>query len=80
MISCHRHDYIEIACLYRLRLRLRLRSGAAIEGVAVDTGSRKGREWMRVETEAGTRDLDLEDLKEIEATVDNPHFQRIELT
>ena len=46
MISCHQHDYIEIACLYRLRLRLTLIDGVSLEGQALDTGSRQGREWL----------------------------------
>lgn len=80
MISCHQHDYIEIACLYRLSLRLYLISGSSVEGRATDTGSKDGQEWIKMETLEGARTLNLDELKAIEAIDDNPHFHRVELT
>ena len=79
MISCHQHDYIEIACLYRLRLRLTLSGGEILEGRARDTGSRQGREWMRLGVGDKEREIDLEGIRRIEALDHNPHFQVIEL-
>ena len=79
MISCHQHDYIEIACLYRLLLRVKLKSGESIDGRALDTGSRGGREWLQLETVEGLRELDLDDLRRLEAIEDNPHFRHLDL-
>ncbi len=37
MISCEQYDYIEVACMYNYKLKLNLKSGAEIYGVAIDT-------------------------------------------
>ena len=79
MISCHQHDYIEVACLYRLHLRVTLADGGSVEGVARDTGSRQGREWLQLETGDGLRELDLAGVRRLEAVEDNPHFNCIDL-
>ncbi len=79
MISCHQHDYIEIACLYRLRLRVILVDGERIEGRARDTGSRAGREWLQLETGQGLHELDLERIRRLEALDGNPHFRALDL-
>lgn len=78
MISCHQHDYIEIACLYRLRIRASLRDGTQMEGHARDTGSRAGREWLQLDTDQGLRELDLEQIRRLEALDDNPHFRTLD--
>ena len=79
MISCHQHDYIEIACLYRLRLRLTLIDGVSLEGQALDTGSRQGREWLTLSIGDEEREIDLDRIRRITALDRNPHFQAIDL-
>ncbi|GIU24670.1 Rho-binding antiterminator [Shewanella schlegeliana] len=37
MISCNQYDYIEIVCLYRYPIALKLKSGETINGIALDT-------------------------------------------
>lgn len=37
MISCNEYDYIEIVCLYRYPVRLTMKVGESIKGVALDT-------------------------------------------
>lgn len=37
MISCEQHDYLEIACMHNLLVKLTLKNGDVIEGSAVDT-------------------------------------------
>jgi len=80
MISCHQHDYIEIACLYRLRLRLTLSDGESLEGRARDTGSRQGREWLKLALDGEEREIDLERVRLIEALDRNPYFQTVQLS
>ena len=36
-LSCEQQDYIEIACLYRYRVRIRLADGNKLVGQAIDT-------------------------------------------
>ncbi len=78
MISCHQHDYIEIACLYRLLLRLTLKSGESFDGRALDTGSRGGREWLQLETTDGLKEVDLDRVRRITALEDQRHFETVE--
>ncbi len=37
MIKCHEHDYIEITCLYQYPIRMELKSGEILQGIAIDT-------------------------------------------
>ena len=79
MISCHQHDYIEIACLYRLRLQLTLIDGETLEGIARDTGSRQGREWLTLSIGDEEHEIDLDRIRRITALDRNPHFETIDL-
>lgn len=44
MLSCDKHDLIEIACMYKLKLLLKLKSGTSFNGVAQDTCVNDARE------------------------------------
>lgn len=37
MISCEQHDYIEIVCTFNYPIKLMMKSGQVIEGIALDT-------------------------------------------
>ena len=37
MMNCHQHDYIELVCTYRFPVRLTLKSGETVTGIATDT-------------------------------------------
>jgi len=37
MIACDQHDFIEIACMYHLKVVLKLKTGDEITGIAQDT-------------------------------------------
>jgi Rho-binding antiterminator len=75
MIPCHQHDYVEIACMYRFAVRLLLRSGEALEGIAMDTQLNAGREEC-IKLKTGGREalVVLTDISRMEAVVANPHF------
>jgi Rho-binding antiterminator len=36
LIACQLHDTIEVVCLYRYRVKLTLKDGSVVEGVAKD--------------------------------------------
>lgn len=79
MISCNQHDYIEIVCMYRYPIKLTLRSGEIIEGVAQDTEHNEQREEC-IKIKSKNNNLQLIVLKELtslEVCVENPHFQRL---
>lgn len=78
MISCNQHDYIEIVCMYRYPVKLTLKSGEIIEGIAVDTVRNEQREeCIKLTTEAGEQLVILDQLTTLEVTIDNPHLQRV---
>jgi len=79
MISCAQHDYIEIACLYRMPVRLALRSGEKVTGIALDTGRNGNRdECLKLQVGTGEQWIELERLFSMEALNRNPHFQRVQ--
>ncbi len=50
LIPCDLHDYVEIACLYGYRVRLKLKNGLIVEGCAQDvTTSAEKREFLVIE-------------------------------
>ncbi len=76
MISCNQHDYIEIVCMYRYPVKLTLKSGGIIEGAAVDAVSDGLREeCIKLATESGETLVVLNQLKQLEVTVENPHLK-----
>jgi Rho-binding antiterminator len=76
MISCNQHDYIEIVCMYHYPVKLTLKSGAVILGIAVDTARNEAREeCIKLTTEAGEAFVVLSQLKQLEVTIENPHLQ-----
>lgn len=78
MISCNQHDYIEIVCMYRYPVKLTLKSGEIIQGVAVDTVRNEQREeCIQLTTKTGEQLVVLDQLTTLEVTIDNPHLQRV---
>ena len=86
MISCNHYDYIEIACLYRLAVELRLESGQLQQGIAMDTGrNSNGEECLLLEDRqengngenSHTHYVVLDQIKTMRALASNPHFDVI---
>ena len=78
MISCNQHDYIEIVCMYRYPIKLTLKSGDIIQGIAQDTERNDKRdECIKINIDGVERLVILEEIKSLEVTVDNPHLQKI---
>jgi len=78
MISCERHDYIEIACSYRYLVKLKMKSGKTIEGIALDTTLDSNRdECIKVEAQGNISLVVLDDISVLEACVENPHFDSV---
>lgn len=78
MISCDLHDHIEIVCLFRYPIRLTLKSGEMIDGIAQDTARNEGaEECIRIDVNGAERLLVLDHLATLEVRVANPHFQTV---
>ncbi len=75
MISCNQHDYIEIVCMYRYPVKLTLKSAEIVAGIAVDTVRDAQREeCIKLTTESGEKIVALNQLKQLEVTIENPHL------
>ncbi len=78
MISCNQHDYIEIVCMYHYPVKLTLKSGTVIAGIAVDTARNEAREeCIKLTTETGEQLVVLDQLTTLEVTIENPHLQQV---
>ncbi len=78
MISCQLHDYIEIVCLYRYPVKLILKNGSIIEGVALDTVLDENRqECIKLKSEKAVTRVILEDVSVLEVCTENPHFRSV---
>ena len=81
MISCDNYDYVEIACTYNYPLKLTLKSGEIIEGVAKDTALNENRqEAIKLEIDNHDLLVVLDDILTLEVTIENPHFKSVRLT
>ncbi len=78
MIACDLHDYVEIACIYKMLLILRLKSGDIIQGVALDTARNELAEEC-IKVRQGTVDslVVLDSIMTMEAKKKNPHFDLV---
>lgn len=78
MISCENYDYIEIACIYRYLVKLKMKSGNVIECIALDTALDSNRvECIKVETHGSISLIVLDEISLLEACIENPHFDLI---
>ena len=79
MISCASHDYVEIACMYRLEIKLVFKNGQIVQGKALQTAYNENKEECIVlETAPGNEEIALEQLASMQAVTKNPHFEKID--
>ena len=78
MISCHSHDTIEIACLYRIKIKLVLESDTEVIGIGETTHYNSIKEeCLIMQTETGSLDIVLTQIKTMTALEVNPHFKTV---
>lgn len=76
MMSCDQHDYVEIACLYRYVVKLTLKSGEEVTGIALDTRRNAQRqECIAINNIDNLIALDA--VATMEVLVENPHFKLV---
>ncbi|WP_260261088.1 Rho-binding antiterminator [Vibrio intestinalis] len=79
MISCSQYDYLEIACMYKLAIKLVLTDGSIVEGTAFDTGYNSDKQEVIVLKIANElTKIPTETLASITALTANPHFNHID--
>jgi Rho-binding antiterminator len=78
MMSCNEHDYIEIACMYHYPIKLTMKTGEVIAGIALDTQRNDAREeCIKVSVAGAESMLVLDNISTLEVCIENPHFQRV---
>jgi Rho-binding antiterminator len=76
-ISCELHDYIEIACMHRYQIKIKLKGGQAVTGVAVDTSiTSEKREYLIVEN-GQKQSIELNQIAKIETLSPGAVFKEI---
>lgn len=86
MISCNQYDYIEIVCLFRYPIELKLKNGNTILGIALDTArNAQQQECIKLgnlnshhKEITATQLIHLDDIASLRVCIDNPHFQSID--
>ena len=80
MIKCDVHDYVEIACLYKIEVLLTLLSGEEITGVASTTSINSDKQELLVIIQGDdTKAVVLETIKNMQALTSNPHFSSVDI-
>ena len=65
-ISCDQHEQLELAVLRRLALKLHLKDGRVLNGIAQDVYTYEQAEWLRFQDrEAGEITLRLDTLEQV---------------
>lgn len=76
MISCARHDYLEIACMYKLAISLILKNGETLNGIAQNLIYNEFKQECILLEDQST--IVLDHIAHMHALVENPHFKRID--
>lgn len=78
MISCEKYDYIEIACMHRYPIKLTMKEGNVVLGIALDTARNESRqECLMINADDGEVLVVLDDISILEVSVGNQHFKSI---
>ena len=80
MINCEIHDVLELACLYRIKVQLSLKDKTSIIGIANTTRTAKDKhEYLVLEQDGSTIDVDMDKIKTMRALTKNPHFTEVDI-
>ena len=78
MISCEQYDYVEIACMYNYPIKLILKSGCELKGIAYDTQRNEIREeCLKLKADKTEHLIVLDTISRMEVLVENPHFRAV---
>ena len=81
MISCAEYDTIEMVCMNQYRIKLIIKSGISVEGVAIDTKRNKNREecipMILLNVNDVLQSIKLDDIVQLNVCIENPHANQI---
>ena len=76
-ISCELHDYIEIACMYGYRVKLKFKDGQSLEGKAVDVITTAEKREFLVLDDGHKQQVELNQLVKMTTLTPNASFKEI---
>lgn len=65
MLACDLHDHIEIICMRSYPVEVHLLDGTVLTGVAADTRSSNGQEFLRLELQGQAQQIPLLQIERI---------------
>lgn len=74
MLSCQQYDYIELACLKRLKVTIEMKDGDVVRGRCENTVVVDKQECLVLEQESQAVTVVLAEITSISADTDNPYF------
>ncbi|TCS41273.1 Rho-binding antiterminator [Reinekea marinisedimentorum] len=81
MISCNNYDYVEIVCMFNYPVRVTLRSGEVLHGIALDTARNGQREeCLKLSVDGAEVLVVLDSIAILKAGIENPHFSEVEFS
>ncbi|MDP2561763.1 Rho-binding antiterminator [Psychrobium sp. 1_MG-2023] len=70
MITCDQHDYVEIICMYKFRVKIVTLTRTVHQGTAIDTLLNKHRqECVLIETTKGHLEIPLDGIRYIDVYI-----------
>ncbi|WP_196140386.1 Rho-binding antiterminator [Aliikangiella sp. G2MR2-5] len=66
IIRCSLQDYFESACVQQAKIKLLLKDGTELSGVAKDLNTRNKCEWLMLQVAEDNREIDLMDIEQLE--------------
>ena len=78
-IPCDIHDYLEIACMANIELRLTLRSGETLKVSPVTTRVADRAEWLVCQQGGTSERIRLDQIQWFEPTQNSTLFERVVL-
>ncbi len=81
MVSCVTYDYIEIACLYKLPIKLVLKDHSSISGTANDIKRNETQqECIEIFIGEYTKLVEVVAIESMIAEIPNPHFSTVQFS
>ena len=79
MLKCNILDYIELACMHRIPVRLTMKQSDFFEGVAEDIVLGQDRqECLLIKIDGIAQQIVLDDIQSMQALVENFHFDLVQ--
>jgi Rho-binding antiterminator len=80
IIKCDLHDYIEVACIYKIEVRCIFQDGSHLTGIPLTTKVGKDKKeylTFNANDRESVTSISLLDLKSMQAMETNPHFDKV---